>query len=652
MAVAGDGPAVRRHPGAGHDARDGLAPPARHLDPDRRARPPDPPHARSACARRGPSRSRSAARRPSSRRWRSWRCAAASAVIVAAVDGLPDRGGRGDRGARRALRPGADAGSRRGATGRATPRGAGGRRWPSLALLRAARRRRSPRARSSAATTTPALGAGRARLVVVARRALIARPAAADAAPARAPAGGLAGLGLWSLVSAGWADSVEQATSRPTAGSSTRRSLGMLLVLVRSDRAAVAAARRARRRRSRWSSPVVRSCGCSARDPGRPVPRRRASTSRWATSTARARFFLLGCWLLPGGGRAARSALAGGAALGGRGAAARRSRCCRSRAAWRSRLVALGRRRARRRAGARAARLGARASSRRRWRSPSPAAARRLRRPRGRATLDAAAVGRRGRGRLLLAAGVGAALWRAARSWRVARRPSRAGACAPARDRRGGARRGRARGRGGGRARAGSPTGQSRSTTRSSSPAPRRRRGDRVAAAVGRGQPLRLLARRLAGVARRTRCAGVGAGNYDAPYFRAAHHGGGRPPAALARAAGCSASSGSSALLLAAARVGAVALRRLARAARRARSRRPRGCSRSRRSAIVVAWLVHTSVDWMHLLPGVTGDRARRRRRARVARGPRAGGPPIRRPGALALAAGGGRRARPCAASA
>ena len=28
--------------------------------------------------------------------------------------------------------------------------------------------------------------------------------------------------------------------------------------------------------------------------------------------------------------------------------------------------------------------------------------------------------------------------------------------------------------------------------------------------------------------------------------------------------------------------------------------------SRSRRLGILVAWLVHTSVDWIHLLPGVT----------------------------------------------
>ncbi len=121
--------------------------------------------------------------------------------------------------------------------------------------------------------------------------------------------------------------------------------------------------------------------------------------------------------------------------------------------------------------------------------------------------------------------------------------------------------------------------------------------------ASGAGHPLRLLAHRLEHVPRRPGL-GIGAGNYDVPYFaqRATAEDVRQPHSLELQALGELGVVGAALLLVFLAGLGLGACAR--RAARMSASARFLAVAGT---GAVVAWLVHTSVDWIHLLPGVTG---------------------------------------------
>ena len=155
--------------------------------------------------------------------------------------------------------------------------------------------------------------------------------------------------------------------------------------------------------------------------------------------------------------------------------------------------------------------------------------------------------------------------------------------------------------------------------------------------AVRRGHPLRLLARRLDAFGEQP-LLGVGAGNYDRRYFQT------RRTTEDMRQPHSIELQALSELGL----VGGAAARCLP---RRAWPSGRGACARGRRSpaartlmvgavGVVRAWLVHTSVDWIHLMPGVTGIALRHGGRAPAARREaRATWPAPDRLGARALAA-------------
>ena len=139
-----------------------------------------------------------------------------------------------------------------------------------------------------------------------------------------------------------------------------------------------------------------------------------------------------------------------------------------------------------------------------------------------------------------------------------------------------------------------------------------------------------------------TRCCGIGAGGYDVPYFRQrATEEDIRQPHSLQLQV-------LSELGLARGRAAAGASSARSAGARRAPCAPPgarptRSCSPSAGIGAFVAWLVQTSVDWLHLLPGVTAvalARGGAAARGRPGRRPRDG---AAMPGPRAAAAGRGR---------
>ena len=98
---------------------------------------------------------------------------------------------------------------------------------------------------------------------------------------------------------------------------------------------------------------------------------------------------------------------------------------------------------------------------------------------------------------------------------------------------------------------------------------------------------------------------GQGAGNYDRLYFAERKHHRGHPPAAQPAAADAGRAGLVGGLLLLAF-VGAVlaGFWRLSRLGRESRTRRTLAVAAG---GAFVAWLAHTSVDWLHNIPGVTG---------------------------------------------
>ena len=120
----------------------------------------------------------------------------------------------------------------------------------------------------------------------------------------------------------------------------------------------------------------------------------------------------------------------------------------------------------------------------------------------------------------------------------------------------------------------------------------------------GARQPLRLLAHRLGGLEAAPARGGVGAGNYDGPYFeRRATTEDIRQPHSLPLQALSELGvigAGLLAVFLIGIGWGAWRTARAARASAGARFVAVAGIG------TVSAWFVHTSVDWIHLLPGVT----------------------------------------------
>ena len=438
-----------------------------------------------------------------------------SAAIVVAVIAYLVGARRGDRAARHALRAATPA---PGAPRRPPPPRRPARRdlRRARSCCSAARGRARRSARSSSATTTPAIWvpAGLA-LLGVATAGLIARPP-----PLGLPAGAAARRARRprrrgrSSPRVGRLDRAGRRGGQPLARS-TRRSALVLLVLVRSERIALALlgalAVGVRRRRRRSCS-----CACSGSDPAT-CSSAGGWTRRWATSTARRASSCSALWLCLAAAERRQAARRGASARPARRCSA--ACCCsRSRAASRSprpcrALVVLALV-----PGRVAARLGAASSSAARSRSRA-GAARRLRR--GAAAALPAEVGHRA-ARHLAARGRRwrASLWGAASGSPAARSAARGRAASPA---------------------AGSSLGvlvagassasprRAASRTRSTASTPRssgstvepqgtavdgRRRASCPAPATATTTGASPGAR---GGTRRSR--GVGAGNYDRPYF-------------------------------------------------------------------------------------------------------------------------------------
>ena len=589
MAVARDGAAVRRRPGAGHHAGRGLAAPARALGPDRRARPPHAPRAAAPAHRaRGRRRARRRPGRDLRARGRRARAAARPAIVAAVVAYLVGRRRR-DRGARHPLRAGAPPARPATATAADAPRAGG--RLAGAGCCSCRSRPGSPRSpffcgyydsgsgcrSGSACSGSPP-------------RALIARPPRLDARRRCCCSPGSPASALWALVSA-LLGRLDRAGGRR----------GQPLLVVRGARARAARARaeRARRRCAllgafavgalvrRGVVVVVRMLGSR---PGRRCSSAAASTSRWATSTGRRRFFLLGAWPLPRGRRAARRP----ARSGRRRWRARRcsagSRCCRSRAASRSAALASvvvvlavvpGR----------ARRGWALRRARRRDRARRAGAARRLRAG-ATAPLPARSATAR-HGTCSLAAAGAALLWGLATLDRGSRAAAPSGCAALA----GGvAGRGRDRRRGRRRwHRPGAIADDGRPAVHGVRAASVEPQGSGVSAApsrarVRRRQPLRLLARSPGRRGGTRRCAASARATTTGPYFAQRATDRGHPPAALASSCRLLSELGLVGALLLGSLLGrrsAAARRdwRARRAARPARGRAGRGARHGRRVA-------------------------------------------------------------------
>ena len=239
----------------------GLASPGRHLAPDRRARPPDPPAphpARHAAHRRAhagrwrrrgwaPSRSVwcSWAAARCSAAWSIWFVVAAAAVVLLESRSLGARAGASDRPARRART--------------AAPVDPPGPAAPSLveALLIAFI--------AISCGLSPFLygfydvsvwGPIALGMLAALLGLLIARPAA-PRRTALVAAGALAGLWLWALISTGWAESADQAMTEANRWLLYAALFGVLVLLLRDDRL----------------GPVVVAAGGSGRSGARRLPR-------------------------------------------------------------------------------------------------------------------------------------------------------------------------------------------------------------------------------------------------------------------------------------------------------------------------------------------------------------------------------------------
>ena len=397
-------------------------------------------------------------------------------------------------------------------------------------------------------------------------------------------------------------------SSTATAWSSTCVLAGVLLVLVRDDRVArCGSSARSPRPCSAW--PRSRSCGCSAATPRRPVRRRAGSTGRSATSTARRASICSASGPCLALAEQRRWPLVGGLGARRRDACSAACCCSRSRAASRSprscpAIVVL----ASCRAGCGAP--GRSCCSRRRLALARADAARRLRAGPARRSCRRDVVHARRAAALLAGLGVGlrlglAGLAAAARAERAATaaRPSRSACSSPARS----------------RCSASRSLEQERiARTVDEQYTAFVRLGDRAAGLVApRSPPTSRLASgagtrydywRIAwGASATARCSGVGRGQLRPAVLRAARDDGGRPPAAQHRAAGAERARARRRRCCwpraRRARAGAPGARRAPRASSPTGAL-PRGRRRRRRRR---AGLVHTSVDWIHLLPGVTG---------------------------------------------